>query len=690
MVVLQFNYCLFLLTCFGRQKESSIGFDCPSEATCWSAPSAETSSDTDGLSLLCTSENDCSSLLYNNGFSLRSTPINTIVVLKTTINNQTPLPLPPSQHKLSPISVVFDECKFSEISVSANPVHISFFHLFGTNRLRFLTILKTTLQLDWTFALASYSRLDTLYIEGSQLSTLDGTFATLSLPSLRTLVIKSSGLKYIDRAAFSGGLANTIERLSLADNQLKNTLFLTSVQPDTFPNLWYLDLSKNQLTSVPRSFVKGLLPALKELNVADNHFKYYDIVALGMLSTLLQQFTLEGERRNTIYLTRFCLDLHQIIVNSPDPDPRAAFFLDSLKRPRFQLSIGGLVMWDQLTSTSQFFTYLPDSLVLGKEGTIVMGKEEVGSTTRVMIGTDWSTESFSFDEVTNMEQYRIYRTLLVDHIVSAVAPENALRLNLFGKPMIDHMTGQKIMSDSQISMIADLLEEVLDEAAARSTYIILVYYRSEDIPWTETNFPFSSLAGNEGQGNKIREQLLLRIGDHSALLGFELMGNFMGTHPRRPVDMTPNGNICTTTCVGVEREMLVVGRLYYWLGTYFRSVLYGFSIDSSCKACFDLATMLECRRLHFKLVTPTIHEGLDFDFVTFTSKGIGNAEGNDALGFERMTKQQRDALNWRDANIPLKSRAIFYAVSQAAADDPLKREKIQKYSSGFFIKRSLL
>lgn len=695
-IELKLTYCLFLLTCFGREKESTSTFDCPTGATCWSAPAEEISttgdSEESGFSILCPG-NNCYRLLYDSAFSLRSTELNSIIVQGGTINSQNSAS--PLQIRLSPLSVVLDDCSLDEKSADfqqqqggGDQKHSSFFALFRADRLRYLTLLRVVIfSVDWTAALSTFTRLDSLYIEGGRLVTLDGTFSSLALPKLRTLLIRSSALAVIDREAFSGGLAATLERLVLAGNQLKNALSL-SVYP--FPVLWQLDLSGNRLTFVPPEVSNAdHFPALKELSLAGNRLKYYS--ARAVLSHFgLLQFRLEGDQqpRNTIYYTDEAKEVYEgtkkALTNLP------AFYLDSLKWPRFQLPFGGIVMWDQLTDSTQTYDYRPDCLFLQSDGKLVVDKETaVGSSVREIIGTEMAFSNLVLDKVSTIEEYRYIRTLLLDQISKNIAPENAIRLRLFGPRMIDHLSGKQKIPEGQLKLIGDLLEDLLDEAAARSNYLILVLFSSADFPWTaadESVFPFSTLS--DRYDDTVRPLLLTsRVARHSALIGFELMDNFMGVHPRRPVDQTPSPISCAANYKGIEWEMAVVGKLYYYLRSYSptNSVLYGLSMDAGCKACFDLATMIGCRGEHYQV--PSV-DGMDVDFVTFISKDA-SIEGNEAgMGYRRITRQQRDALNGRDMVAEVQARAIFYQVSPAAADDQAKREKLLQFSSGYFVKKS--
>lgn len=678
-IELKFTYCLFLMTCFGREKDSTSTFDCPTGATCWSAPAEEifTSDLEPGFSLLC--PNNCYRLLYDNAFSLRSTDLNSIIVQKSEINSQTSAS--PLQIKLSPLSVVLDDCSLNEKSADfqQGSKHSSFFHLFRADRLRYLTILKVApFSIDWTAALSPFTRLDSLYIEECELLSLDYTFVTLTLPALRTLVIRSSKLEHIDRDAFSGGLSATLERLILADNLLKNAL---SLSEHTFPAVWQLDLSKNQLTFVPPEVNTNNFPVLKELNLASNRLKYYNAGAI-LSKFSLQQFRLEDDQqRNTIYYTDEAKEVFKSTKNALHSLP--AFYLDSLRRSRFQLPIGGLVMWDQLTDSFPTYDYRPDNLFLRSDGKLKVDKEKaLGSgIVRTINGSDWCW-AFSFDHETNIKDYG-------KMIISSLSREinYPARLCLFSSRMVNHIIGRKTIPEEEIKLLADTIQDVLDEAAARFKYMVLVLFRTGDFPWgvtDEAEFPFSAFTSS--QFNKIKI-LFDQIAQHSAMIGFEIMEDFMGAHAKRPVETTPTSTNCATTHVGIQQEMKVVGQLYYWLKSHYpKNVLYGLSLSADCKACFDLATMIDCRQRHYMVPDVT---GMDIDFVTLTSNFYySNTEGNEVLGFKKMTKLQRDALNGRDFSAEVKSRAIFYRVNPPSLVGDQNQELLFKYSSGAFIRRS--
>lgn len=250
---------------------------------------------------------------------------------------------------------------------------------------------------------------------------------------------------------------------------------------------------------------------------------------------------------------------------------------------------------------------------------------------------------------------------------------NAIRMSLFDERMLAYYFGDIEISDYEIDIFIDQIVDYLDEAAADEKYIIAVLWQYEIVERyvskTDILVSFTSPVFE----STVIAKLITRISAHPALIGFEMVSQFLSGQLTEEEDLVtwPN-SACETDPLAI---MKAIEPYLIFLGFNAQAVkkrsaekALGVSIDASCRSCFAFAYQQTCLRGFTG----------SFDFVTLITVAANAA------------KEPYSYLNYMESRKMIfpdddHSMGIFYVIDGKPGkdvDDTILG--IQPYSAGHF------
>lgn len=151
-----------------------------------------------------------------------------------------------------------------------------------------LTLSDNNLSLLDAALFSTLTSMTTLVLSDNNLSLLDASLFT-TLTAMTALYLGGNNLRELDAALFSE--LTVLKRLDLDRNSLSKldaSLFARTT------NLMYLDLSRNLLATVDHATFAPFTNTLERLSLADNNIKQVDAVLKGLQQSNLTALTMEG------------------------------------------------------------------------------------------------------------------------------------------------------------------------------------------------------------------------------------------------------------------------------------------------------------------------------------------------------------------------------------------------------------
>lgn len=236
-------------------------------------------------------------------------------------------------------------------------------------------------------------------------------------------------------------------------------------------------------------------------------------------------------------------------------------------------------------------------LYFNSKGQLVFGSNEISLPFLVSgLNIDWKDVIIA---TTSEEFTQNHQSFL--QILQSTKGKNAIRMPLFDEQMLAYYFEDIEISDYEIDLFIDQVVDYLDEAAAEEKYVIAVLWQYETVErYIRKADPLVSFTSPLFE-SKVIAKLITRISTHPALIGIEIVSQFLSGQLTEEEDLVtwPN-SACETDPIqimkAVEPYLIFLGFNAEAVKKSSAEKAIGVSIDASCRSCFAFAYQKTCLR----------------------------------------------------------------------------------------------